>query len=113
MEIIKSVNLGVAFLLELCLLAAFSYIGFHVGFDVTMGWVAGIGLPLLVAVVWGKVLAPRATTRLKMPWLLILKLVLFTLATVGLLVTGAQSLGVWFGAISFIHFILAFLWKQE
>lgn len=112
MEIIKSINLSIAFLLELCLLAAFSYIGFHLGMGVTLGWIACIGFPVLVAILWGWVLAPHAGHRLEMPWLLIVKLVLFALAVVGLMMTDKSSLGVWFGIVSLIHFALAMKWKQ-
>jgi hypothetical protein len=72
----------------------------------------GIGFPLLVAVLWGKVLAPRAKTRLEMPWLLILKLVLFAVAVIGLMLTKEQTFAVWFGIISIIHFTCATIWKQ-
>jgi hypothetical protein len=101
MEIIKSTNLVLRFLLELCLLAAFGYWGFQTGQVWLIKVVLGVGAPLLVAVVWGTFLAPRAAMRLREPWLLILELGLFGLAIAALYFTGhpalAWALGVVYG----------------
>jgi len=64
MDAIKMLNLLVRFLLELCLLAAIGYWGFET--HSSWGWkiLLGIGLPLLIAVLWGMFLAPKSAYRL-------------------------------------------------
>jgi hypothetical protein len=47
---LRSANLALAFVLELCLLAAVGYWGFHVQASTALQIVLGIGAPLLVAV---------------------------------------------------------------
>jgi Protein of unknown function (DUF2568) len=60
LAVLKGLNLGVAFLLELAALAAFGYWGAQAGGG-TLGKIAlAVGAPLLVAVVWGLFLAPKA-----------------------------------------------------
>ncbi len=48
----------VAFLVELLVLALLAWAGFTAGG--LLGWVLGLGLPLLAAVLWGLFAAPRA-----------------------------------------------------
>ena len=56
---LRGVTLTVRFLCELAMLAALAYWGFTVGEGVG-AWLLGLGAPLLAAVVWGAVVAPRA-----------------------------------------------------
>ena len=76
---------AVVFLTELCLLAVLAWAGARLG---TGAWavVLAIALPLVTAVLWGLLLAPRAARRLRHPARLIVKL--------GVLVTAAGSLAV-------------------
>jgi hypothetical protein len=53
-------NLTVAFLLELCALAALGYWGFRTASGPAAKAALGIGAPLLAAVLWGLFAAPRA-----------------------------------------------------
>jgi undecaprenyl pyrophosphate phosphatase UppP len=80
MEIIQSINLLLRFLLELCLLVIFGYWGFKTGQSTLAKIGLGIGIPLIVAVLWGIFLAPASDTRLQEPWRLIAELVIFGLA---------------------------------
>ena len=50
----KELNLGVRFLLELCLLAALAYAGLQVSV------VLAVAAPLAAAVVWGLFVSPKA-----------------------------------------------------
>lgn len=60
MAAIKGANLGLRFLLELCLLGALGYWGAQIG-PGPLGKVAlGLGAPLLLAVVWGTFMSPKA-----------------------------------------------------
>jgi hypothetical protein len=52
--------LGLAFLLELCALAALAYWGAHAGESPIIKTALSVGAPLLAAVLWGMFAAPRA-----------------------------------------------------
>jgi hypothetical protein len=60
LEGVKTANLALRFLLELCALVALGYWGFKTGGGLITKLALGIGAPLLAAVVWGTFLAPRA-----------------------------------------------------
>ncbi len=105
-------NLALSFLLELSLLVALAYWGFHAGTG-TIGQIAlGIGIPLLVAVLWGIFLAPRATVRLPAVPRFVVELVLFGLAVAGLAAAGQPSLAWVFGLILVVNRILIIVWRQ-
>jgi Protein of unknown function (DUF2568) len=87
---LRGVTLTVRFLCELAMLAALAYWGFVVGDDVG-AWVLGIGAPLLAAVVWGALVAPRARWRVSIPIRLVIELALFG-AAVGALAVAGQPL---------------------
>ena len=63
MEAIKGLNLGVRFLLELCILVILGYWGFKTGGQTITKILLGIGSPILFAVVWGAFLAPKSSMR--------------------------------------------------
>ncbi len=109
----KSINLGVAFLLELCMLAALAYWGFQTGQTLLVRLVLGIGAPVLAALIWGRYMAPLSATRLTGAAYLVLKFVLFGLAALGLATTGQITLAIIFAVISVINQVLLFAWQQE
>lgn len=96
---IKYGNLALAFMLELCALAALGYWGFRVG-DGTLAKVAlGIGVPVLTAVVWGVFIAPRATVKTPDPVNLVLRIVVFGLAAASLAAAGQPGWAWVFGVV--------------
>lgn len=110
---IKNVNLAVAFLLELCLLAAFCYWGFSTNWGIIARIGIGIGVPVLVAIIWGCFEAPRAAWPLPEPWHLLVKLALFGLGSAALCAAGRWKLGLSFTVIFLISMALAYAWGQE
>jgi hypothetical protein len=58
---IESITLAARFLLELCLLGAIGYWGFRA----VPGRLAGVGAALVVAPLWGALLAPASEMRLQ------------------------------------------------
>ena len=60
---IKAINAGLAFFLELAMLAGFGYWGFYGDKSVLIKWLLGIGIPVIVAVVWGMFFAPNSGHR--------------------------------------------------
>ncbi|HEX2375562.1 MAG TPA: YrdB family protein [Actinomycetota bacterium] len=103
---LRGVILTVRFLCELAMLAALAYWGFTVGEGVG-AWLLGLGAPLLAAVVWGAVVAPRARWPVPIPTRVVVELVLFGAAAGALAVAGqplaAVILGVAALAISLLN----------
>ncbi len=110
---LKTINLSVAFLLELAMLAAFAYWGLQTDASLPLRIVLGIGAPLLAALIWGRFMAPRSTTKLSGWPYYLLKLILFGLAAIALAIAGQSTLAVVFAVIAVINQLLAVMWKQE
>lgn len=108
---IKYFNLLLAFLLELCLLVIFGYWGTIVIDSITLKVTLAIGLPLSIALVWGKFLAPASRTRFKEPALSVTKVVIFSLATLALYLTELHQLSIPFGIISIFNLILLYIYR--
>lgn len=72
MEVIKTANVALRFLLELCILVALGYWGVQTGQGLLAKIGLGIGVPLIAAVVWGLVGAPSSPWQLHDPWHLVL-----------------------------------------
>lgn len=108
----KMLNEALSFLLELAMLVAFGYFGFHVGGPVWLKWLLGIGLPLVVAVFWSIFMAPRASQRLPWPILPVISLILFLTAAVLLYVAGGKTWAVIMAAASVINAVFVFMWHQ-
>jgi hypothetical protein len=86
----------VAFLLELCALAALAYWGYVTGSGV-LAYVLAVVMPSLAAVVWGLVAAPRARVELPAAPKTAVRLLVLLGAAVALAVAGSRALAVAFG----------------
>lgn len=112
MEVLKSLNLGLRFLLELCALFIFGYWGFKTGGNALTKFLLGLGAPALFAVTWGTLLAPKSAHRLGEPWLSLLELALFALAGWALYSAGKVSLAAAFAGVYLLNKILMLVWRQ-
>ncbi len=112
MEILKTLNLGVRFLLELCMLVAIGYWGFKTHSGLASKIIFGIGLPILIAILWGLFVAPEATYPLSQTPHLILELILLGSAAVALFASGSANLGWIYTAALVVSEILMIVWKQ-
>lgn len=61
---IRTINLGVAFLLELAVLLAVGYWGFSLTHGAAVRLLTALGGPLLMAILWGVFAAPKASAPL-------------------------------------------------
>jgi thiol:disulfide interchange protein len=111
-QAIKTANLALRFLLELCALVAFGYWGSQTGQGQLSRFGLGLGTPLLYAVVWGTFVAPRAPVHLSKPVKAVLGLVILEIAAAALAIAGQPTLAAIFGAIVLINAILLAIWKQ-
>lgn len=92
MPALRAVNDLARFLLELCAVAPSGYWGFAVAGGV-LAWLLGIGAPLLIVMLWGAFVAPKAERRLPDPPRLVIELWIFAAASVGLAAAGQPVLG--------------------
>jgi hypothetical protein len=104
---VRPANDGLRFLLELCALGALAYWGFRVSSGV-LQWVLGIGAPLAMAVIWGRFMSPKATSRLNDPARLIAEIAIFGIAAVALADADQPTLAIAFAAAVAVHLILTF-----
>jgi hypothetical protein len=112
MGILKGTNLLVRFLLELCMLAATGYWGFKTGSGIAMKLTLGIGLPLLMAVIWGLLLSPKATYPLRGISRELSELFLFSSGAVALFASGGTNLGWVYVTVLVLNKVLMIEWKQ-
>ncbi|MCA9956760.1 MAG: YrdB family protein [Anaerolineales bacterium] len=112
MTLIKLTNVGLRFLLELCLLLVFGYWGFRTGESNVTKFLLGLGSPILAAMAWGTLLAPKAATRLQEPWLFFIEIVLFGLAVWALAENGRTSLAIFLGTVYILNKVLMLIWHQ-
>ena len=98
-------NLAVKFLLELAALAAFGLWGASIA-DGPAAVLLAIGLPLLVAALWGTLAAPRARHRLPRRLRAPFELGVFALASLALWQAGWAVAGAAFAAVAIVNVAL-------
>ncbi len=101
-------NLGIAFLLELCLPVIYAVAGVHFSGTMYLKILMGMTIPIIVIFVWWKFYAPKSPARLKEPMLLWAKVAIFSLAVVILILTGYRLLAVIFGVVTAGNLILMY-----
>jgi hypothetical protein len=74
--------------------------------------VFGIGLPILIAVLWGLLIAPRAAYPLKGISYLAVELILLGSGALALFASGKPNLGWIYTVVLVINKVLLILWKQ-
>ncbi len=111
MNPLKMVNLALAFVLEMCLLVIFGFWGVSVSGSFFQKIILGAGLPILLALIWGKYLAPASKSRLKEPWLIFIKLFIFFLAILALFSLHQWIPAIIFGITSMVNIILLYIYK--
>ena len=109
---IKTINLAVRFLLELCILIIFCYWGFKTGVQTSTKILLGLGSPVLFALIWGVFLAPKSALRAPEPWLFVLEFAVFALASWALYSTGKSTLTATFALIYVLNKFLMVVWGQ-
>ncbi len=103
----KPLNLGLRFVLELCMLVAFGIWGFSENI------LLGIAAPLAAAVVWGLWIAPRANRRLRDPVRLVVELLLFGAAGAALAAADHLLAAAVFLAAVILSEALMLAWRQR
>lgn len=108
----KYLNLLVRFLLELSMLTVVGYWGFKTHSSWLLKILFGIGLPALIALLWGLFIAPKAIYPLSNAPRLILEMVLFASASIALFASANPALGWAYTIILITNKVLQISWKQ-
>ncbi|MEH7076873.1 YrdB family protein [Neobacillus drentensis] len=112
MEVLKVINLGLRFLLEIMVLVILCYWGFKVSEGTILKLILGIGLPILIAVIWGMFGAPKAAYLLSGFPFLLLEIVVFGLPIIALLILDKPMQASIYGIITVINLVLMKFWNQ-
>ncbi|HSJ50348.1 MAG TPA: YrdB family protein [Actinomycetota bacterium] len=89
-------TLAVRFLCELAMLAGLAYWGFQRG-EGALGWVLGIGAPLIAAAMWGLFVSPKAVVPVPGQTRVMIEFFLFGFVALALANAGVPALGVALG----------------
>lgn len=112
LDVVKLINLGLRFILEISALVVYGYWGFKIG---NSGFTKGllcIIIPVAIAVVWGVFGSPKASIPLSEPLHLVLEVIVF-LIPVGLLFSiNGIKLAIGYGMIAVLNRILMYIWAQ-
>jgi Protein of unknown function (DUF2568) len=100
------------FFLEMAALAALAYWGFS-EFGGVVQWVIGLGAPLLVAVVWGRFMSPKASHPTVDPVRVLIEFAVFGSGVAALFAAGAPVLAVIFAVLAALHLSLTFALGQR
>lgn len=110
MNPLHGINLAMTFFLELAMLIALGYWGWHTGDTVLSRIALAVATPAAAVMLWGAMMSPKAKWRLKGGAYLALKTVLFGAAALALYAAGQPTLAIIFIVIAVINQILLFVW---
>jgi hypothetical protein len=103
---IRTINLGVAFLLEIAVLVAIGNWGLSLTEGGTIRLFAGLGGPLLMALLWGVFAAPKATRPLEGMADAAFRIAWFGLGAVALWAAGRPVAGVALAALYAVNALM-------
>jgi uncharacterized protein DUF2568 len=100
------------FFLEVATLASVAYWGFS-EFGGVAQWLIGLGAPLLVAVVWGRFMSPKASHPTVDPVRLAIEFVVFGSGVAALFAADAAVPAIAFAVLAALHLALTFALGQR
>jgi hypothetical protein len=112
MEVVKLLNLGVSFLLELIMIGALGYWGFNVDRSMAVKIIAGIGAPTVAILLWALFAAPKSEFRFAESLLTIFIFTMFSLGAFALYKSGHPAAALLFIAVVILNTILNLRWQQ-
>ena len=109
MMVVQYAIISIFFLLEMVMLVSFMYWGFHLDTSLLVKILFGIGTPILVAIIWGTFIAPKASIPVSVPIRILLQIILFSSAAVALYFSEKGTLAIIFGTVVLIEMTLMYL----
>ena len=107
----RTLNLLVRFILELVIFFSFAYWGFHLDNGLIVKMIAGIGLCLVMVVIWGIFISPKATVKLPEAGVIAIEFVITLSAFLCLYAAGLQTFAIVFGIAAVINRLLITAYK--
>ncbi|MFC7395172.1 YrdB family protein [Scopulibacillus cellulosilyticus] len=109
---VKALNLALRFFLELFTLIVLGYWGFKIGDGPLTKGLLMIGMPVIIAVIWGLFGSPKAPVQLpKRQHFLFDMIILFLLPAFALYISGNPVFACIYGIISIINTIFIYFLK--
>jgi Protein of unknown function (DUF2568) len=112
MQLLKNINLVLAFLLELGLFSSVSYWGFQKGNSTFTKWIIAFICFSIAVGLWAVFAAPKSESRLPFHLRLVFELVMFLVAAFALNKLNYILLSYFFAIISILSVSMAFIFKQ-
>ncbi len=109
MEVLKSINLGLRFLLEVGALVAVGYWGWQTG-EGAMRWMLSVVGVAAVIAVWVLFVSPQPTVPLARPVRLGIEFVVWVAAGLGLYASGHRVIAAAFVVIAIISGVVNYVW---
>ncbi len=110
---VRAGNLALSFLIELGLLAALGYWGYESIGSFWLAVLVGAFLPVVVAIVWGVFLAPKASIPVPEPWHTVFALLLFALATAALFAAHQPVLALIYAVLVVVNQVVRFVVRPK
>lgn len=111
MRIVAAANLGLAFALEMVALVGLALVGWRLDAALPLRLLAAAALPALLVVLWGRLLAPRATRPLRGAVHVAVTATVLLAAAAAVTVSGL-GWGPWFGLAVLVHLALVVALRQ-
>lgn len=112
LTIIKGINLGAAFLLEIAMLVSFGYFGYKYPDNNALKYALMIILPLAAATLWGIFAAPKSRRRFPKVPRTLFALTIFAASVFLLNQTGKTTLAAVFSICVIINQLLLFIFEE-
>lgn len=105
-------NEGLAFLLEVVAIVALAWWGFTAGGNIVASIVLGVGTPVAAMVLWGLFAAPRARFKVALPFVLLVKAVVFGAGALAFHGVGHTTVAIVFAVVVVLNTTLATLDRE-
>jgi hypothetical protein len=109
---VRVANDVLRFVLEICALGALAYWGWHTASGV-LQVLLGLGAPILMAVVWGRYMSPKAPHPVEDPVRIVLEVAIFGAAVAALFAADKPALGAAMAVAVALHLALTFPLRQR
>jgi hypothetical protein len=109
----KRLNLAFRFILEMLALVALFLLGMSLSDSLPVQLVLALCLPALALIVWGMLVAPKATRRLDDPARLVVELGVWLAGALAFGLAVSWMLAVLFGLAVIVSLALMFYWGQR
>lgn len=106
------INLALRLILEICALVSLCYWGFHSDNGYMVKVLLGIGSPLLMGIIWGTFVSPKAPIPVRGIKKLLLELIIFGFATLALYNAGHPILALFFAILVVLNMFFLRIWEQ-